>query len=147
MVLKDKVAASRGYNKKYYDRNKVKLTERKKERYKRDAVYRDRVRARARQQHAEAIRQKGGKVPRLSLTGEVVLVWKAGKAAKKLGITTYQLTDWERHGLLPAPTVIGCRAYYDHQLELIAMARDAVKKRHNIKKALEDVGGVIADRW
>lgn len=104
----------------WYGRNKERLAERRKRRYREDPEYREKIlahkRAKGREERAAIapyVRKVVGK--------KEILLLRIGDAAERVGVTAMTLRDWEERGLIPKSAFPWKHRYYtDHQVDLLS---------------------------
>lgn len=129
------------YNREYYLRNQVDISNRKKKLYKESAAYRKRAaEARARYQVNKRT-ELGGYVLR-EYNEKPVKVLKIGKVLKLLNLSRKTIVAWEGLSIIPAPlSVFGVsRCYTDHQVSLLGLlveAKEQGKTDVELKKSFK----------
>jgi len=122
------------YYGKWYEKHKDERNARRRERYKRNADYRQAAIQRAAKYRAE---QEGEEFKEAITTpetrhyrnvdGHVVEVFKIGEVAKLLGKSPQTIRNWETRNLIPAPIFDEPqRLYTEHQISLLHKIRRAV---------------------
>ncbi len=134
------------YNDEYYQKHSREIAEKKRKRYQENTDYRKNMLARSKEQRQALTASRGGRVVRV-YNGKEVLVHKIGNTAKMLGISTYQIIDWEQKKLLPKNVFGISRVYTNKQVQLIAIAKEAVWDTGIIAKAVKLVGVKIKSEW
>lgn len=142
---KDTVA-TKDYNKTYYRENSASLIEKKKERYRKDREYHEAIRARAKKQRDDKRLMLAGRVLRV-VNGQQYMVHKIGSVAKSLNISTTRIVNWEMTGLVPDPSFDGVRVYLDHQVQLIALVKEAVESTATLVDAATKLGDTVKSQW
>lgn len=144
------------YFAKYYAENKEKILSRRRQRYKEDPEYREKIMARAREakrkllakRKVERAKNKDKNQPtrfRIQYGDEEIPVdmYTTGQVAKKLGRTTQTIRIWEKNGLIPEAlyrTTAHDRLYTELQLTLLVEAYRKVVKRFGARKVLTRIG-------
>lgn len=156
--MENTVSKTGRYNKDYYLKNKERLSEKKKARYRNDPSYREGVMAR------QAQRRRA--MPRRSEASEQVLervvdgmlrrVFRIGDVAKKIGKSVQTIRGWEKAKIIPHPLTSSDathRYYTEEQVAMLGELADIVDKLRYCrgttlradtinKKAME-----IAEKW
>jgi len=133
---------SAAYNHHYYMAHKALLAARKADRYRTDPEYRDKVKAKRKEQYAreKEDRQKRGRKPRLdsSLRMQVTLsdgkqvtvdMLTIGQFAKRVGVSVHAMRKWTLLRVIPDAlyqTPGGHRLYTEHQVYAL---KDAIVSR------------------
>lgn len=144
------------YFAKYYADNKDKILSRRRERYKEDPEYREKIKARAREakrkllakRREERAKNKDKITPiwfQIQYGGKEIPVkmYTTGQVAKKLGRTTQTIRIWEKNGLIPEATYRTAahdRLYTELQLNLLIEAYRKAVKRFGARKVQTRIG-------
>lgn len=133
----------KSYFQAYYAKNRDKLSEKRRERYRTDEKYRNQVKQRAMERYLrqreerlkdleenpQEPRVRGNNFPRvMEIDGKDVLVHGVSEFASRVGRNVQTITAWEGKGVIPTPTVkddLGRRWYSEEHMDFIAsLARE-----------------------
>lgn len=99
--------------KKWYEKGKDKLSEKRKQRYQTDPEYRAKYLARAAKRRAEFPPPSRAGQPRIrEVGGKPQEVFSIGETSQMIGIGPQTIRQWEAAGTIPPPSVEGVHRLY-----------------------------------
>jgi hypothetical protein len=151
------MTAKNPYFAKYYEENREAVLDKKKERYKNDPEYRNKIKeaSKARRQalaeekkRLGIPRKKKGDSPlwfRIQVGNEEVPVrmYTVGQLAKRLGRKPQTIRVWESNGLIPEAMYRNTakdRLYTELQIKLILAAYDLAEEMYGVQKVSNRIG-------
>lgn len=131
------------YFAKWYGNNKEQLSDKRKERYHNDPVYRQQVLA-SRAKHLEKIRVLTSLNPAYTTT--------FSEAAEELGITLWRMRNWRTNHYFPEPFQHGKFLYFtDSQVALLRKLNEFMGDKPRLSKddrhTLDDLTNFIFSNW
>lgn len=140
----------------HYNKNRAAFNARRREKYRTDKVYRERVK-----KHTATYRATQTGAPldyksiRMVVKGKTATMWTMGKVCQLCARSPDSIRRWEATKLIPKPTLRGShRVYSMHQIRLIkrlsVFMRKNVHKIHTdttVKKACKALVREIKSKW
>jgi len=143
-----------GYYDKWYDENKDKVAERRKERYETDPEYQQKVLQRSsdyrqRQREVNQVRVPRHQRPRMfKVNGSEVALYSIGAFASYINRSVQSINHWETNGLLPrTPYRVGKRGFRYYSAEMMEVVRRIVGNKRRLYPVDETMGNEIRAMW
>ena len=145
----------REYQRRYYEANRDVLSRKRRERYAGDPEVRRRARDRAMARYERVRPEKGErKVRRYNLPrvvqvgGKTRLYHCVRKLADAAGRNVHTITQWERGGVIPKPTMVDEQGRRWYSEDHIAFVAEAVKRYDEMgQRDLDILKRLVAKRW
>lgn len=139
------------FQKWYQSKGREAHSERRKKRYHEDAEYREQVLARNREVKEKIRVPLDGRIVRY-IEGHKELVYRIGQVSEKIGKSPAIIRDWEKLGLIPAPSVTEARRIYTEiQVGLMKSLADALNEAKGdsllTAEVKENLRPIIYSRW
>lgn len=145
--------ATKSAFKKWYEKDKDKLSEKRKQRYQSDAAYRAMCIARAAERRAKFPAPSRAEMPIFKeVNGKSVEVFRISEVGQMIGIGIQTIRAWEVSGLVPKPTVKSFhRNYTKFQIALMKELADLSHQhrydRENRTSILESKSTEVWKKW
>jgi len=143
-----------GYYEKWYQDNKEKVAERRRERYESDPDYQQKVlersaKYRERQREVSQVRVPRHQKPRMfDLNGTAIPLYSIGAFAAYINRSVQSINHWEANGLLPrTPYRVGQRGFRFYSAEMMEVVRRIVGNKRRLFPVDETMGQEIRDMW
>lgn len=136
--------ATKNAFKKWYEKDKDKLSEKRKQRYQTDPEYRAKCLARAAQRRAEFPKPpRAGEARFKEIDGKPREVFRIGEVSQMIGIGLQTIRSWEASGTIPGPSIESAQRLYTGTQ--IALMRELAALSHQHRYDRENRASVIAE--
>lgn len=139
----------------WYGTNKKDFNAKRRERYKKDKDYRDRVQSYTRRNRSDDLRKilPDGSVVSRRANGEFVPCFRMGVTAKMLGVAPHIIRTLEKRSLIPmvgSETQRHMRYYTEYQIKLMRLVINVTRKNRigqAPKSAVDKIVLDVAKEW
>lgn len=137
------------YNREYYERNKKRIAERKKERYRRDSAYRKAIRKRTKESHA-ALRKRRIETgyDRRVLADGTVKYFSIGKIGEIINRSSHTIRAYHKSGIIPDSGHYDSRGWRLYTKEQALILKKLFKKFDKQEiPSLDTLGAELKKEW